>query len=141
MKVNLTGLDVTVGPATKLPGVAASAEHRSYVFGIPWPPSVNNYFPTFRGRRVLSKRGKEYRATVGRIVKTLGLLPFAGEVELSIEAFPPDRRRHDLDNLLKAIGDSLQHAGLFEDDVQVRKWTIERATIVKGGELRVRITG
>jgi Holliday junction resolvase RusA-like endonuclease len=36
-----------------------------------------------------------------------------------VDAYPPDRRRRDLDNILKAILDALQHAGCYADDSQI----------------------
>ena len=42
-----------------------------------------------------------------------------------MDAFPPDRRRRDLDNLLKPALDALQHAGVYEDDSQV-DWLVAR---------------
>lgn len=46
----------------------------------------------------------------------------------------------DLDNSLKAIGDSLQDAGMFHDDSQIWKWTIERGEKIKGGGCTVVIS-
>ena len=38
---------------------------------------------------------------------------------VKILASPPDNRKHDLDNILKSLLDSIQHAGVFEDDEQI----------------------
>jgi len=32
----------------------------------------------------------------------------------------PDRRRRDLDNLLKSLLDAITHAGIWDDDSQVK---------------------
>lgn len=61
-----------------------------------------------------------------------------GPVSVVIEAFPPDKRRRDLDNLLKGLFDSLTHAGVWLDDYQVNDVRIFRSTI--GGMVRVTIT-
>ena len=44
----------------------------------------------------------------------------AGRLMLSGDFYPPDARRRDLDNLLKCTLDSLVHAGLLEDDSQIK---------------------
>ena len=48
--------------------------------------------------------------------------------------------RRDLDNLLKALLDALQHAGLYEDDTQAESILIERGAVVQGGAVAVNIT-
>ena len=42
-----------------------------------------------------------------------------GRLRLTVRAFPPDKRRHDLSNLLKATEDALQAAHVFRDDEQI----------------------
>lgn len=49
-------------------------------------------------------------------------------LKVDIIAYPPDKRRRDLDNLLKAPQDSLQHAGVFHDDSQIADLRIRRGT-------------
>ena len=45
-----------------------------------------------------------------------------GNLRVSAEFYPPDARRRDLDNVGgKALLDSLQAAGLFEDDSQIKE--------------------
>lgn len=62
-----------------------------------------------------------------------------GDLCVRVEVFPPNRQRRDLDNLLKAIGDSLERGGAFHDDAQIVWLLIERATVVPGGMVRVQI--
>jgi crossover junction endodeoxyribonuclease RusA len=57
-----------------------------------------------------------------------------------MDAFPPDRRRRDLDNLPKAVLDSLAHAGVYEDDSQIDLLIIRRCDPIKGGKLKIRIS-
>ena len=56
-----------------------------------------------------------------------------------IVAHPPDRRRRDLDNMLKALLDSLTHAKIWEDDYCIDALEIRRGSPVKGGLLIVDI--
>lgn len=61
-------------------------------------------------------------------------------LQVAITASPPDRRRRDLDNILKATLDSLQHAGLYPDDSQIDALFVIRGQIVKGGSLQVELS-
>lgn len=112
---------------------------------LPWPPSVNHYWRHVGHRTLLSKKGREYRKAVAiNVLLVTNALegcrePLVGDVEVSIVAHPPDKRRRDLDNLPKAILDALEHAGVFEDDNQVARLVIERGAMWPGGEVRVTI--
>ena len=52
---------------------------------------------------------------------------YAGPVAVEIEAHMPDKRRRDLDNLLKGLFDALTHAGVWMDDSQVDDFRVRRA--------------
>ena len=43
-----------------------------------------------------------------------------GDVSVEIDLYPPDRRRRDIDNPLKCLLDSMTHAGVYEDDSQIK---------------------
>lgn len=107
---------------------------------LPFPPSVNHYWRMWRGRMVISAEGRAYQNAVGALLKAKGVRPMTGKLAVAIEVFPPDLRRRDLDNLLKAVNDSLQHGGAFPDDSQIVWLLIEKAQVVAGGKLTVRIT-
>lgn len=106
---------------------------------LPWPPSVNHYWRTWRGRMLISRRGRAYREQVGAILRAAGVTPLAGSLAVHVELYPPDRRKRDVDNTFKAIGDSLQHGGAFHDDSQIVWLLLERADVVAGGKVIVRI--
>jgi crossover junction endodeoxyribonuclease RusA len=57
-----------------------------------------------------------------------------------MDAFPPDRRRRDLDNLAKPTLDALEHAGVYEDDSQIDLLIIRRRDVVDGGRLEASVT-
>jgi crossover junction endodeoxyribonuclease RusA len=57
-----------------------------------------------------------------------------------MDAFPPDRRRRDLDNLQKPLLDALQHAGVYEDDSQVDLLLSRRRERRDGGQVVVTIS-
>jgi len=109
------------------------------VLDLPWPPSVNHYWR--RAGRVIhvSAEGKAYRKTVAMECIRQRCRSHDGELCVSIEAYPPDRRRRDLDNVLKSLLDSLQHGGAYEDDSQISRLAIVRCDRKKGGRVRVTI--
>jgi len=82
----------------------------------------------------------EIRDAAATLLRAKGVRPMTGRLAVAIEVFPPDQRRRDLDNLLKAIGDSLQHGGAFPDDSQIVWLLIEKAQVVPNGKVMVRIT-
>jgi len=67
------------------------------------------------------------------------LPPAVGRLAVTVEVFPPDRRRRDIDNLLKAVLDALQHGGAFPDDSRIVWLLIQRARVVPGGRVVVTI--
>lgn len=84
---------------------------------LPYPPPVNHLYATFRGRRIPSKRGKDYKAAVLGICLQQGTRPLNGEVTITFTAYRP-RRIGDLDNLTKCLFDSLKGSA-FHDDKQI----------------------
>ncbi len=111
---------------------------------LPWPPSVNRYWrhPTrgrLAGRHLISAQGRAYRETVAIQVLAQGAVKQVGRLALVADAFPPDARRRDLDNLFKSLLDALQHAGVVEDDNQFDALAIRRQHRVQGGLIRLHI--
>lgn len=106
---------------------------------LPWPPSVNTYWRMFRGRMVISPHGREYRTAVAeQVMLQRCAMRWTVPLRVTIEAWRPDRRKRDLDNLLKAAIDALAHAGVFEDDAQIVDLRIYWAEHI-GGMLKVNI--
>ena len=100
---------------------------------LPWPPSVNHYWARNKngGMRV-GQKGVAFRDAVQELVfDEVGFLwlksknaqnhiTFKTErLKVVVEAHAPDKRRRDLDNVQKALLDSLTHAGVWGDDDQV----------------------
>ena len=93
-------------------------------FELPWPPSVNRYYRHVGPRVLISREGRKYRMMV--VSRLGGRYPkHKGRLRLTAEFYPPDARRRDLDNLLKCTQDSLQAAGLFEDDSQIKSLRLD----------------
>ena len=78
----------------------------------------------------MNKPDKGYRTEVCGLLAGGGgprKPPAGGRIALCMDAFPPDRRRRDLDNLPKAVQDSLAHAGVYEDDSHYAELRIMRS--------------
>lgn len=61
-------------------------------------------------------------------------------IAVHIIAHPPDRRRRDLDNLNKAILDSLVFSKVIEDDGLIDKLIIERGVVSAFGRVVVEVS-
>ena len=112
------------------------------VIELPFPPSVNTYWRSpnkgkLAGRTLISEKGRVYRADVQEIAIRYRVPMTQGRVSVCVDAFVPDRRRRDLDNMLKALLDSLVHARLIEDDGLIDKLSIERCGVRPKGFVRV----
>lgn len=94
---------------------------------LPWPPSSNTYWRRNGSRYFISNKGQSYRKDAAWLChKFRGYFKGIDRLKLSILAYPPDRRKRDLDNLFKSVLDSLQHATVFVDDSQIDELSIKR---------------
>jgi len=59
---------------------------------------------------------------------------------VTIKAIAPDKRRRDLDNMLKAVLDALEHAKVYENDSQIDDLRITRLPPEKPGRIIVTVT-
>ena len=112
----------------------------TFEVSLPWPPTVNTYWRhAVKGGVAMiyvSKEGQIYRtAVMGQTALTKKL--HTGRLRVEIEAYPPDKRKRDLDNILKSLLDALTYAGIWEDDSQIDDLRIYRSTI--GGMVKVRV--
>lgn len=113
-----------------------------YMLAMPYPPSANTYWrhPTkgpLAGRHLLSEKGRAYREVVKAMFSDYS--PLAGRLSVSIVMMPPDRRKRDIDNVLKATLDGLTHAGVWGDDSQIDRLHIQRSEVKPGGGLLVTV--
>jgi len=93
------------------------------------------------GHPVISSEGRRYHENVKAIFRQSGQAPIRGKVRVTVEFYPPDRRRRDIDNLFKCLLDSLVAAGCIEDDSLVEELHAKKGEPVPGGLLFVRIEG
>lgn len=95
--------------------------HRVIILRLPYPPSVNHYWrkgKTIAGRPVTytSKEGQAFRGQVAWIVAGQRVTAIDGPVHVHMDAYPPDRRERDGDNLWKATLDALVWAHALKGD-------------------------
>lgn len=93
---------------------------------LPYPPSTNHlYIRTRTGRVSLSARALTYRAAARAIAIQEGhTQPITGTVAIFLDVYRP-QRRGDLDNVLKALLDSLNGIA-WHDDSQIIQITANR---------------
>lgn len=106
---------------------------------LPWPPTVNTYWRMFQNRMIISAAGRKYRQAVAeQVLIQRAAKHLTGKVKVTIEAWRPDSRKRDLDNLLKAVLDGLKHAGVYEDDSLIVDLRIYWAADI-AGMLKIKI--
>lgn len=118
--------------------------HKELYLVLRWPPSVNACWGTNKfGGFYLKKGAKDYRADVVAMLRELkeldNFLPMEGDRYMEMILHPPDKRKRDLDNVNKAVWDSLQHAGVYKDDYDTSFLTSDRREPIKPGFVLVKI--
>lgn len=83
---------------------------------LPFPPSVNTYWRSFRGRNILSEKAREYKGKATAHIIMAGWPVYKGPCRLKIVLFPPDNRRRDSDNYNKPLFDCLVENKVIEAD-------------------------
>lgn len=129
----------------------SEASFMTMSFTLPWAPSTNTYWRHIilggkhkkaRAHTLLSEGGREYRVKVMAAVREqqVPLNALKGRLSAYITAYPPDRRRRDIDNLLKSCLDSLVHAQVIADDGDIDDLHIVRGLCVAGGRLDLKLS-
>ena len=108
---------------------------------LPYPPSINHYWRRVGPRTLISREGRRFRQRVMAILAAFHIRPLAGNLAVHVKVFPPDRRRRDIDNVLKSLLDALEHGGAFHDDSQVTDLRAKKLRPIAGGKVIVRIKG
>jgi len=104
---------------------------------IPYPPSANRLWR--RSGRVMHKSSAytEWLRVAGHMAMAQRPGGLTGSYKLSIQALRPDRRRRDIDNLIKPVSDLLQSVGIVDDDSDCEMVTARWVT--NGAPLTVRV--
>lgn len=108
---------------------------------LPFPPSVNNLFLNVsRGGRVKTAKYRAWEKEADAH-KPAGIVKLRGDVVAVYTFGRPDRRRRDVANLEKAVGDTLTRWGVLEDDCQIVDIRLRWGGVgeVGAGECRVEL--
>lgn len=81
---------------------------------LPWPPSGNTAVRHAKNVHYIRDEVVTYRQSVAVLLGRSE--PVSGTYELHLELSPPDKRRRDVDNVLKTLLDSLVLCGWLPDD-------------------------
>lgn len=117
---------------------------------LPLPPTVNNYLIPRRTMKCkhcgntskipppyLSHTGRDFRNTV--IFHAVGLRKF-GDSKLAVRVdIYPKVNAGDIDNRTKPLLDALEHAGIFNNDNQVKDLRLVWHHAVHGGRAEVKL--
>ena len=109
-------------------------------FELPYPPSINHYYMHTSTGVILGAKGKSYRRDASFLLHRYRGACGDKRLSVTINVYPPDKRKRDLDNLLKCLLDSMQYAQVYNDDNQIDMLTVIRRDTVKNGLIAVWIT-
>jgi crossover junction endodeoxyribonuclease RusA len=114
---------------------------KSFSALLPFPPSVNNLFMNVaRGGRIKTAKYRTWEKEADAF-RPSGIVRLNGDVIACYTFGRPDKRRRDVANLEKSVGDTLVRWGVLEDDCQIvdirLRWG--KADEIKPGECRVEL--
>lgn len=105
---------------------------------LPWPPTINHCHIFRRGRKILTDKANDFIWEVKTLIPK-GHKALTGKIKIMIHAYPPDKRKRDIDNVIKILQDALERGGVFVNDNQVCDLHILRCEVEKPGRVEVTI--
>ena len=110
-----------------------------YALTLPLSPTINTYYGSAGNRRFIKPAGVAFRKEVAALVKQANLPEMTGRLCIVMRVFPRDKRKQDIDNRVKSLLDSLQHAGVFLDDEQIDDLHVTRGPVAPGGRIELMV--
>lgn len=109
---------------------------------MPFPPSVNGYWRSTSRGTLISERGRKYRVNaIAAVYEQLRRRPQAitHDIDIHVILYPPNRAKRDLDNFQKALFDAVTHAGVWADDIQIKRMVVEWGDVTCHGKAELTI--
>lgn len=108
---------------------------------LPFPPSLNNCFENIpRKGRIATQRYRDWTNEAFWMIKSQKPSRFEAEVSITIGFVAPDRRKRDLDNLIKPVLDILVKGQVIKDDSDRHVKRITAQWLPAGAPCTVMIT-
>ena len=108
---------------------------------LPYPPSTNNLWTRTRKGMRKTNGYVAWLMLAGIAARQQKFESVEGVYKLSIQAVRPDKRKRDLDNIIKPISDLLQSLGIVRDDCDCEMLTARWVTVGEGVQVRVERAG
>lgn len=110
-------------------------------FEIPYPTVTGNHVWKHSGRKhYLTTKALDYYADVQMAVMAQGAhIAIDEPIRVQCLLYAPDRKRRDMDNAWKVIGDALTKASVWADDSLIRSLLIEWMPPIKNGKVLISI--
>ena len=103
---------------------------------LPFPLGVNNLYLNLPGRgRVLSPKYRAWQTETQWMLIEQGPSRIAGPFHASILVSRPDKRKRDIDGLVKCCLDAIVKAGIVEDDSLAESVSIAWAPGIVGAQV------
>jgi len=83
---------------------------------LPYPPSVNQLWRMGKGKMYLSEKYRVWKKQAMWEASLQKPNQIKGKYRFYIQAVRPDKRRRDIDNLIKVASDLCVTIGIIEDD-------------------------
>lgn len=106
-------------------------------FELPYPPSINHYYKHTARGVMISDKGRQYRNDAFYLLADMRGKCQDKKLMVTINVYPPDKRKRDLDNILKCLLDAMEHANVYENDNNIDMLTVIRRHSVPNGCVQV----
>tara|TARA_R110000787_G_scaffold104653_2_gene211921 strand:+ start:1079 stop:1447 length:369 start_codon:yes stop_codon:yes gene_type:complete len=106
---------------------------------LPFPPSVNALWRHARGRTYKTAKYTEWAADAQRhLLEQPKIKTITTPISVELAVGRPDKRKRDIDNIVKAVFDLLQNENVIEDDALIHDFRAYWSTDVVGVQVIIK---